>query len=241
MLLGGRGLRGTTSAIGALSLTAVTAPSTTTAAPGGNVYSNDGPNMLSPAVRGVPLRIYVPNTKSNTVDVIDPGTGRVIRHFAVGGQPQHVTPSWDLKTLFVLNDQGDSVTPIDPVTSRPGRPSRSTIRTTCTSRRTGGTRSSWPNAQLAGLPGPAHDGGPPLGAGHLRWRDHIDFSADGRHFLASCEFSGDVLEVDVAVQRGRAGTVHPPASDAMPQDVKLSPTARYLLRRGHADRRAVWT
>ena len=40
--------------------------------------------------------------------------------FAVGNQPQHVTPSYDLKTLWVLNDLGDSETSIDPATGKKG-------------------------------------------------------------------------------------------------------------------------
>ena len=77
---------------------------------------------LSPTVRHDPARIYVPNSESNTVDVIDPSTFRIVGHFATGALPQHVTPSWDLKTLWVDNDEGNSLTPIDPRTGRPGRP-----------------------------------------------------------------------------------------------------------------------
>src|SRR5258707_1707865 len=80
-----------------------------------DIYSADRPNLLSPGVRGYPARVYVPNSESNTVDVIDPATYRVIDHFDVGRQPQHVTPSYDLKTLWVLNDQANSLTRIDPV------------------------------------------------------------------------------------------------------------------------------
>ena len=46
-------------------------------------------------------RVYVPNSDSNTVDVIDPHTFKIVDHFAVGEQPQHVAPSCDLKTLYV--------------------------------------------------------------------------------------------------------------------------------------------
>ncbi len=86
-----------------------------------DIYSNDHAGMLSAAVRGVPTRVYVPNSVSNTVDVIDPKTYKVISHFNVGRQPQHVTPSWDLRRLWVLNDLGDSVTEIDPATGAKGR------------------------------------------------------------------------------------------------------------------------
>ena len=41
---------------------------------------------------------------------------------ATGALPQHVTPGYDLKTLYVDNDQGNSLTPINPRTGLPGRP-----------------------------------------------------------------------------------------------------------------------
>ena len=50
------------------------------------------------------------------------------------------------ETLYVTNDTGNSLTPIDPRTGKPGtRRSRSTTRTTCTSRPTAATRSSSPS------------------------------------------------------------------------------------------------
>jgi DNA-binding beta-propeller fold protein YncE len=54
--------------------------------------------------------------------------------------------------------------------------------------------------------------------------DHMDFSADGRYLLASCEFSGKMLKVDVA--RERVVKVIQLKPRAMPQDVKLSPDGR---------------
>jgi YVTN family beta-propeller protein len=188
-----------------------------------DVYAADRPGALSPVVRDDPARVYVPDSISNTVDVIDQRTGRVIRHFAVGAQPQHVTPAWDLRTLWVTNDLGNSLTPIDPRTGRPGRPVRVSdpynlyftadgrraivvaearreldFRAPHTMRLTRSLRIP----QCAGL-------------------DHIDYTADGRLGLASCEFAGRVVVVDlvhervvktIALRRG-----------AMPQDVKLAP------------------
>jgi DNA-binding beta-propeller fold protein YncE len=51
--------------------------------------------------------------------------------------------------------------------------------------------------------------------------DHMDFSADGRYLIASCEFGMAVIKVDVPRQQflGRL-MIHP---HGMPQDVKLSP------------------
>ena len=87
-----------------------------------DVYAATRPGMLAPQVRGDPALVYVPNSDSNTVDVISQRTGKVVEHFATGALPQHVTPSWDLRTLYVTNDLGNSLTPIDPRTGRPGRP-----------------------------------------------------------------------------------------------------------------------
>src|SRR5262249_50934815 len=75
---------------------------------------------LSPVVQGFPSRVYVPNSISNTVDVIDPQTYRIVDHFPVGRLPQHVTPSYDLTTLLALNARGYRVTRIDPASERKG-------------------------------------------------------------------------------------------------------------------------
>jgi DNA-binding beta-propeller fold protein YncE len=57
--------------------------------PGGNVYGADTPGDLSAAVRGDPAFVYVPNSLSNTVDVISQRRLKVVEQFPVGGLPQH--------------------------------------------------------------------------------------------------------------------------------------------------------
>jgi DNA-binding beta-propeller fold protein YncE len=52
----------------------------------------------------------------------------------------------------------------------------------------------------------------------------MDFSADGRRAIVSCEFSGQLLEVDIPAQRVSA--VLTLRAGAAPQDVKLSPDGR---------------
>ena len=78
------------------------------------------------AVQGALPRVYVPNLQSNDVYVIDPATLKVVDRFRVGVNPQHVVPSWDLKTLWVANNAENttegSLTPIDPMTGKPGQP-----------------------------------------------------------------------------------------------------------------------
>src|SRR3989441_5423951 len=76
--------------------------------------------MLSPAARRAKPLVYVPNSKDGTVSVIDPRSYHVVRTFATGALPQHVVPAYDLAILWVANDLGNSLTPIDPITGREG-------------------------------------------------------------------------------------------------------------------------
>ena len=64
--------------------------------------------------------VYVPNSDSDTVDVIDQRTFKVVEHFGVGALPQHVVPAWDLKTLYVTNDLGNSLTRDRPADRQAG-------------------------------------------------------------------------------------------------------------------------
>ncbi len=84
-----------------------------------NVYAAD--RTLAPVARRFRPLVYVPDTGSNDVYEIDPRTYRIVRHFDVGAVPQHIVPSYDLKTLWVNNDIGNSLTAINPVNGKPGR------------------------------------------------------------------------------------------------------------------------
>jgi len=190
-----------------------------------DVYAADRPGQLSPAVRRFPARVYVPNSESNTVDVIDPRTFRRVGRFPTGRQPQHVTPSWDLRTLYVGNNQGNSLTVVDPASGRPGKtiPVADPYNLYFTP---DGRRAIVVAERLRRL-----DFREPH---TMRLRhslhvpcwgvDHMDFSADGRHLLASCEFSGHLIQVDVARERVLRVLLLRP--DAMPQDVKLAPDGK---------------
>jgi DNA-binding beta-propeller fold protein YncE len=196
-------------------------------ATGANVYAHDGKNALSPAVRGVPPRVYVPNSGSATVDVIDQRTFKIVAHYRVGRLPQHVTPSYDLKTLWVDNDEGNSLTPVSPLTGRPKGPpvrvadpynlyftpdGRYAI---VVAERNQRLDFRWAHSMKL-----HHSLSVPC-----RGVDHMDFSANGRYLLASCEFSGQMVYVDVRGQRV-AKVLKLPHAMAMPQDVKLSPDGR---------------
>src|SRR5579862_3724308 len=205
-----------------------------------DIYAADHANQLSPVVKSFPSLIYVPNTGSSSVDVIDPKSFKIVDHFKVGRQPQHVTPSYDLKTLWVLSDLGDSLTRIDPATGKEG----DTVKVKdpynmyytpdgkfaiVVAERIHQLDFRDPNTMelKSSLKVPC------------RGVDHMDFTADGRFLIASCEFSAELLKVDVA-KREVVGTLmlkapsdhgptrHPRHSiefnpDGMPQDVKTSP------------------
>jgi YVTN family beta-propeller protein len=191
-----------------------------------DLYAADRPNQLSPVVKDFPSRVYVPNTNSNTVTVIDPKTYEVIDTLRVGRQPQHVVPSWDLKTLWVNNDLGNSLTPIDPRTGKAGKPvavhdpynlyftpdGRYAVVMASRDRELV-FRDAHTMKVVKAVPVSCYG------------VNHADFSPDGRYFIVSCEFSGEILKVDTAkmkvVRQERL-----PYAGAMPQDVKISPDGK---------------
>jgi YVTN family beta-propeller protein len=191
-----------------------------------NVYAADRPGRFSPRVRGDRAFVYVPNSESNTVDVISQRTFRVIDSFPVGTLPQHVVPAWNLRTLYVTNDLGNSLTPIDPRTGRPGRPipvadpynmyftpSGRWAIVVSEARRELDFRDPRTMALHHTLPTP-----------QCRGVDHLDFTAGGRYAVASCEFAGRMIVVDLRNERVVRTIALAPGS--MPQDVKLSPDGR---------------
>jgi DNA-binding beta-propeller fold protein YncE len=167
---------------------------------------------------------------SDSLDVIDQRTFKVIAHYPVGALPQHVTPSYDLRTLYVTNDNGNSLTPIDPRTGRPrGRPIP--VADPYNLYFTPGGRYAIVVAEaLARLD--FRDAGTmrlhrSLGVPRCAGVDHMDFSADGRYLYASCEFAGGMVEVDVKREK-LVRTLTLNHGFANPQDVKLSPDGRRL-------------
>jgi DNA-binding beta-propeller fold protein YncE len=191
-----------------------------------DVYAAGRPGRLAAAVRGDPARLYVPNSGSDTVDVISQRTGRIVDHFATGALPQHVTPAWDLRTLWVTNDRGNSLTPIDPRSGRHGRPLpvRDPYNLYFT---VDGRRAIVVAEALKAL-----DFRDPhtmrlrhtLNVPQCAGVDHMDFTADGSRALVSCEFAARMIVVDI--RRERVVRSIPLRSGAMPQDVKLSPDGR---------------
>jgi YVTN family beta-propeller protein len=192
-----------------------------------DVYAHDGANELAPAARAARPLVYVPNSRSDTVDVIDPATYKIVEHFTVGGLPQHVVPAWDLRTLYVTNDTGNSLTAIDPRTGKPLRtiPVDDPYNMYFT-----------PNGRYAIVVAERlhrldfrdahtfrlHRSVPVPCSGV----DHIDFSADETYLIASCEFSGQLIKVDLRTEKVVGVLDLPDGSSGMPQDVKLAPDGK---------------
>jgi len=185
-----------------------------------DVYAAD--TTIAPVARHFRPLVYVPDTGSNDVYEIDPRTYRVVRRFNVGAVPQHIVPSYDLKTLWVNNDIGNSLTAIDPVTGKPGRtigvddpynlyftPDGRYAMVMAEQRR----RIDFRDAQTMRL---RHELSVPMCAGI----NHADFTANGRFMLVSCEFAPRMIVVDVPKER--VVKVVPLRPRASPQDVKLS-------------------
>jgi YVTN family beta-propeller protein len=212
------------------STTATTVAPTTTAPPTSqkldNVYQYTQANMLAPSVRDIPARVYVPNGMSNTVDVIDPNTMTVIDHFPVKALPQHVVPSWDMQTLYVNNNNGNTLTPIDPRTAKPGADipiddpynlyfSPDGTKAIVMAERNNSVDfydpKSWTPIKKLHIP---HAG-----------VNHAEFTADGKTMVASCEFSGFLVRINLDTME-ITGEVN---VGGKPVDLKLSPDGSVMF------------
>jgi YVTN family beta-propeller protein len=222
LLVGGRDASG---AVAMRSeLVAAAARKTQSAARSRSVYAFDGADALAGAARHARPLVYVPNSQSATVDVINPRTYKVIERFRVGLLPQHVVPSYDLKTLYVTNDVGNSLTVIDPHTGKPGRtiPVEDPYNMYFTP---DGHYAIVVSERLHRLD--FRD--PHTFALHhtllvpCSGVDHMDFAADGRYLIASCEFSGQLVKVDVQRERILGVLDLPDGPGGMPQDIRVSP------------------
>ena len=192
-----------------------------------NLYSDAGEGKLSDAVKGALARVYVPNLRSNDVWVIDPATFTVVDKFKVGLNPQHVVPSWDLKTLWVANNAENtmkgSLTAIDPLTGKPGRqiavddpynmyftPDGKEAIVVAEAR----LRLDFRDPQTMKLKSSLQTPG-------CKGINHADFSIDGRFAIFTCEFGGTLVKIDMV---GRKVVGYLKLSiGRMPQDIRISP------------------
>ncbi|GAA1542281.1 hypothetical protein GCM10009678_25960 [Actinomadura kijaniata] len=180
-----------------------------------DVYAATRAGVLTAAARSAPPRLYVPNARTRTVDVIDQRTLRVVARVRAGAA--RVVAGWDLRRLWAV---GGGFVPLDPRTGRAGRPSRAF-----------GADGVYfdPSGQAALALGAArrrlvfHDPRTMRARGVLRLpcaARHADFSADGTFLVASCG-GGRLVRIDPA-RREVTGTLALPA-ESRPGDLRLSP------------------
>ena len=196
-----------------------------------NVYASTIGGAIPARLAGIAPRVYVPNSTANTVDVIDPVTMKVIEHFAVGAIPHHIAPSYDLTKLYVDNEGSSSLTVIDSATGRvTGTVSvpfpynlyftpdgkKAIVVVERLSRLDFRDPNTWELIKSVPIP----------------WRgiDHLDFSADGSYLLASTEWSGIIVKIDVNTME-ITGTLN---VGGLPIDVRLTPdgTRFYVTNQG---------
>ena len=195
-----------------------------------NLYSEQTAGKLSATVAGDLSRVYVPHVRSNDVYVIDPATLKVVDRFRVGINPQHVVPSWDLKTLWVANNAegrtDGSLTPLDPKTGKPGKPiavddpynmyfspdGRYAI-IVAEARKRLDFRDPHTMEMRFSIDVPECDG-----------INHADFSIDGRWAIFTCEFKKGLVKIDL-VERKVLGYLTL-SRGGMPQDIRVSPDGK---------------
>ena len=205
-----------------------------------NLYSETAAGRMSPSLANALTRVYVPNRQSNDVYVIDPATMKVVDKFRVGLNPQHVVPSWDMKTLWVANNaEGTTkgtLTLIDPVTGKPGQsitvddpynmyftPDGSSAIIVAEARK----RLDFRDPQTMRMQGS-------LAVPDCAGVNHADFSIDGRYAIFTCEFKGRLIKVDL-VTRKVLGSL-PLSKGGMPQDIRASPDGKlFYIADMHAD------
>lgn len=193
----------------------------------GGVYAADGPGMVQPSLRKEPALLYVPDSESSGhTTVISQRTHRVVRVLPTGDLDQHVSPGYDLKTLYAEASQSDHLATINPHTGR-------MTGTIATDRPY--NLYFTPDGRQAVVMDEQHQQ-IVFSDPHTFRREHVvsdpscegpnhaDFSANGRYFIVSCEFSGSLLKISTLGHRVM-GRIHLPMP-AMPQDVRLSPDGR---------------
>src|SRR5204863_7335475 len=137
----------------------------------------------------------VPIIIDGTVAMIRLWTYPVLRSFATGALPQNVVPSYDLLTLWVANNLGNTLTPIDPANGREGpsvpvadpynlyfTPDGHWAIVVAERLRRLDFRDAHTMALVQSVPV------------ECRGVDHMEFSADGHFAIATCEFSGELLK-----------------------------------------------
>jgi DNA-binding beta-propeller fold protein YncE len=192
-------------------------------APGNVVYAHTGIGQLSPAVATAKAYLYVPSNADGTVTIIDQTTLQVVKQFYAGRLVQHVVPDWDLRHLYATASDSNRLVPIDPATGEPGTPiavdapynlyftpdgSTAIVMAERLRRMDFYDRSTW-KLRFS------------VRTGSCDGINHADWAPDGSWFLATCEFSGQLIKVDTAT--GKIMNRLHLKQGAMPQDLRITP------------------
>jgi DNA-binding beta-propeller fold protein YncE len=205
-----------------------------------HVYAHT--STVRPDVAADLRRVYVPSGRADEVTAIDPITKTVVARFSTGrgSTPQHVVPSFDMRTLWVLDNKSDHVVPIDARTGAIGAPIA--VNDPYNLYFTPDGRSAIVVAELHSR----LDFRDPhtfalqrsVSIPTCRGINHADFSPDGSYMLVTCEYAGEIAKVDLATRAvtGSMALPTPPGrppvmatmpdhsmATSMPQDIRLSP------------------
>ena len=193
-----------------------------------NVYSEITAGKFSPATSDALPRIYSPNLITGNVDVIDPTTFTVVESLKAIPSPQHIVPSYDLKTLWVSGDisyRGGhaSVMPIDPRTGKLGAeivvpdsynmyftPNGKSAIVVAEAMR----RLEFRDPQTMALQGYVM-------APQCAGINHADFAIDGSYAIFTCEYNDQLAKIDL-VHHKLAGMLQL-SPQHIPQDIRIAP------------------
>jgi YVTN family beta-propeller protein len=195
-----------------------------------NVWGAITSGTLSPIVQHDHPYVYVPNGTPGTVEVIDPKTFKVVRRFSfgAGAMPEHITPAWDLRHLYVDVDARNELAVIDPRTGKLvdtihgiDRPynlyftpdgKQAIVVAEYENKLIFTDPKTWKTRAELALP--------------CSGSDHMDFGPPGTHYLViSCEYDGAVIKVDWQTHKVLRTT----NIGGLPIDVKLAPNGRVFF------------
>jgi YVTN family beta-propeller protein len=201
-----------------------------------NVYSETMVGKLGTSVRDDLELVYVPTNDAATVVVIDQASFTVVDEYLVGNLAQHVTPSWDLETLYANASGWNQLVPIDPDTGTAGEPipvdapynlyftpdgAHAVVMAERRNRIDYYDPSSWERDFSIDTPcdGP----------------NHADWTLDGSDFWVTCEFSSQLLHLTTDGEVLRVIDV----PGGKPQDIRLLPDGSALYLADMANRRVL--
>ncbi len=197
------------------------------------IYSEAAAGKPSPNVAGAKQYVYVPSTDDGSITVIDQATMAVVDSYKTGGKlVQHVVAAYDMKTLYANVSGSNFLFEINPTTGKPTGNTiavpapynlywtpdgtRAIVMAERIDRMDFYDRATW--TKVKSTPVPCKSQMKSMSFGGV---NHADWSIDGKFFLATCEFAGDMIKVDTTTMEV-VDQIHL-SNTAMPQDVRITP------------------